>query len=237
MNIHIILNATFEGPGAIESWIELNQHSVHYTKLYQGDQLPHDCAHFDLLIVMGGPQSPTTTLKECNYFDSAAIQSLIKQTVNANKAVLGICLGAQLMSNAMGGTTVASPNKEIGLFEVSLNEAGRKDPLMANFPANFLCAHWHGDMPGLTDEAVILAGSKGCPRQIIRFAPKAYAFQCHFEFTPTNIEEMIVNCNDELKNNMHLPFVQEPQQLRANNYNNSNQLLFNFLDKLTALSS
>jgi len=235
MNIQIIMHEAFEGPGAIESWIELNKHKATYTKLYQGDQLPSNCDNFDFLIVMGGPQSPSTTVEECAYFDSAAEQTLINNTVESNKAVLGICLGSQLLSNAMGGTTIASPNKEIGLYEVSLNEEGQKDPLLADFTSTFLCGHWHGDMPGLTDEAVILASSQGCPRQIVRFAPKAYAFQCHFEFTPSAIEDMITNCREELKRDKKLPFVQSPKKLRANDYSQSNNLLFGFLDKLVAL--
>ncbi|WP_289054642.1 glutamine amidotransferase-related protein [Carboxylicivirga marina] len=230
MHIHIIMHEAFEGPGAFLSWIEKHQHSSSYTRLYLGDSLPKTCSHFDLLLIMGGPQSPSTTSDECSYFNSEAEQQLIRLAVENNKLVLGVCLGSQLISNAMGGTTIASPNKEIGLFPVTLTEAGKNDPLFADFPETFACGHWHGDMPGLTDEAVIIAQSTACPRQIIRFAPNVYAFQCHFEFNPSTISAMIENCHSELEQEKGKPFVQSIEQLRTNGYSMANKLLYKFLD-------
>jgi len=226
------MHEAYEGPGAITSWIKKNNHTVSYSKVFQGDVVPTNCNNFDFLIIMGGPQSPYTTVEECPYFNSIAEQALIQNAVNMQKAVLGICLGAQIMSNAMGGKTTASPHTEIGLFEVNLNTAGQKDPLLADFPKSFFCGHWHGDMPGLSDDAVVLASTKGCPHQIIRFAPKAYAFQCHLEFTPDAIDDMISHFSHQLTNEENQMFIQSADQLRTNNYSASNQLLFNFLDKL-----
>ena len=57
--------------------------------------------------------------------------------------------------------------------------------------------HWHGDMPGLSDKAVVLATSKGCPRQIIRFSPKHYAFQAHLEFDLEAIDLLIAADGEE----------------------------------------
>ncbi|MCU4158090.1 gamma-glutamyl-gamma-aminobutyrate hydrolase family protein [Carboxylicivirga sp. A043] len=232
MIIHFIIHEAFEGPGAIQNWVETNKHTCTYTRVYNGDKLPNSSNGFEMLVVMGGPQSPATTMEECAYFDSRAEQQLIRQAVEAGKKVLGVCLGAQLLSNAMGGTTVASPKKEIGLYAVTLTEAGQKDELFDCFPETFACGHWHGDMPGLTDESVVIAQSEGCPRQIIRFAPKVYAFQCHFEFTPDAIEAMITNCSDELELEKGKPFVQTAEQLQANDYSDTNQLLYRFLDGL-----
>jgi GMP synthase (glutamine-hydrolysing) len=137
-----------------------------------------------------------------------------------------------MISNALGGTTVASPQKEIGLYPVSLTEAGKKDALFSGFPDSFACGHWHGDMPGLTDDAVIIAQSEGCPHQIIRFAPMVYAVQCHFEFTPEAIQQMIDNSTKELEAEKGKPFVQSAAQLRANDYSGANQLLYRFLNGL-----
>lgn len=232
MNIHIIIHEAFEGPGAIQYWIDKHHYTCSSTHLYAGDKLPKNSADFDMLIIMGGPQSPDMSKDECPYFDSEAEQFLIKDAVASDKIVLGICLGAQMISNALGGITVASPEKEIGLFPVTLTKLGRDDKLFANFPMTFDCGHWHGDMPGLTEEATIIAQSEGCPRQIIRFAPKVYAFQCHFEFTSEAINDMITNCADELEAERGKPLVQSAEQLRANDYSAANALLFRFLNEL-----
>ncbi|MCT4587474.1 MAG: gamma-glutamyl-gamma-aminobutyrate hydrolase family protein [Carboxylicivirga sp.] len=232
MHIHIIMHEAFESPGAILQWIESRGINHSYSRLYEGDKLPVNADSFDVLLVMGGPQSPDTTLEECPYFDSEAEQKLIRTSVNKGKIVLGICLGAQMISNALGGQTQASPEKEIGLFEIKLTDEGKKDAFLTHLPNHFKCGHWHGDMPGLTNDAVVLAHSEGCPRQIIRFAPKVYAFQCHFEFTPSTIEDMIKNSLEELEREKDKPFVQAPAQLRTNDYSIANQLLFEFLDRL-----
>lgn len=236
MRIHIIMHEAFESPGAIASWINKNKYTSTYSRVYKGDTLPLNANGFDMLLVMGGPQSPYTSIEECAHFDTKAEQKLIKEAVDNEKIVLGICLGAQLISNALGGKTVSSPHKEIGLFPVSLTEQGQNDELFAHFPPSFKCGHWHGDMPGLTDNAVIIAKSEGCPRQIIKFAPKAYAFQCHLEFNDVAINDMILNCHSELEKEKTKPFVETAEQLKANDYGHSNELLFGFLDKLVLLT-
>ena len=88
----------------------------------------------------------------------------------------------------------------------------------------------YGDMPGLTHDSEILAFSEGCPRQIVRYAPKVYGFQCHFEFTPKAIEGMIKNCGHELEEGKNLPYVQSKEELRKQDYESFNKLLFMFLD-------
>jgi GMP synthase (glutamine-hydrolysing) len=88
-------------------------------------------------------------------------------------------------------------------------------------------------MPGLTPEAKILAVSAACPRQIIRYAPKIYAFQCHFEFTLEAIEGMIESNAYELEEYKGLPYIENAEQLRSHNYNEMNSLLFRFLDGIS----
>jgi GMP synthase (glutamine-hydrolysing) len=88
-------------------------------------------------------------------------------------------------------------------------------------------------MPGLTPEAKVLAFSEGCPRQIIKYTPKVYGFQCYFEFTLEAIEGVIENSTKELAKAKDLPYVQGKKELLTNNYDSVNQLLFNFLDKFT----
>jgi GMP synthase-like glutamine amidotransferase len=64
-----------------------------------------------------------------------------------------------------------------------LTEAGQQHPLFSHFGSPLTVGHWHNDMPGLTDQATILATSEGCPRQIVQYGNFVYGFQCHMEFT------------------------------------------------------
>ena len=232
MNIHIVMHESFEAPGAIATWANKNNHTVTYTHLYKGDVFPSSANSFDFLIVMGGPQSPATAQEDSPHFDAQAEISFIKQSIDSDKIMLGVCLGAQMIGEALGARFEHSPNREIGIYEVELTAEGKVDPILGSFPSKFMVGHWHGDMPGLLPDSKVLAKSAGCPRQIVRYRPKIYGFQCHFEFTPESIEVMIQNCSDELEKFKSLPFVQGPNELRANNYEPSNELLFAFLDSI-----
>lgn len=226
------MHESFEAPAAIELWAQRREHGVSYTRLYLGDVFPRDCAGFDFLVIMGGPQSPATTLQECPYFDAKKEMQFIKAAIDQGKRVLGVCLGAQLIGEALGAHFDHSPNREMGVFDLILTAAAQQDPIFKTFPETFPVGHWHGDMPGLTSDARVLATSSGCPRQIVRYSPCVYGFQCHFEFTPEAIEGMIQNCGHELDAGEDLPYVQSVQQLRQNEYVGINERMFKFLDYL-----
>ncbi|WP_018694368.1 glutamine amidotransferase-related protein [Algicola sagamiensis] len=232
MNIHFIIHEVFEGPGAYEHWAEQQGAQVTYSRVYQGDPLPSNSQVFDMLVILGGPQSPATTVAECAHFDSQAEQALIRDAINNDKFVIGMCLGAQLIGEALGAAHSQSPEKEIGSYPITLTEYGKAHPLFEDWPDNISIGHWHNDMPGLTKEAQIIATSAGCPRQIVAYSERVYGFQCHPEFTSDLIELLIENSEDELDKNLDYQYVQSPSQLRGNDYTAMNQALFRFLDKL-----
>lgn len=235
MNIHILQHEHFETPAAIEHWIRKHGHDATYTRFYKFEKLPEDINFIDLLIVLGGPQSPSTTTIECPHFEGKTEIAFIKKVIAANKKVLGICLGAQLIGEALGAKVEHSPYREIGKFEIQLTQAGKNDPLTSFLPPTFEVGHWHGDMPGLTDESDVLAYSKGCPRQLVRYKPVVYGFQCHFEFTTEAIAGMIENCSDELAQYARQPYIENERVLFANDYSEMNELLFGMLDNLSTM--
>ncbi len=230
MRIHVVMHESFEAPGAIVEWAENNNCQVDYTKLYLGEKYPENTDGFDFLIVMGGPQSPATTTEECPYFDAGKEIEFIKKAINKNKSLLGVCLGAQLIGEALGAPFAHSPNREIGVYDIRLTEKSDSDPVFSQFPKVFPVGHWHGDMPGLTSQSEILATSKGCPRQVVKYSPKIYGFQCHFEFTKESIDGMIINCADELDKYKGLPYIENAEQLRTHDFKGMNTKLFAFLD-------
>lgn len=235
MNIHFILHETFEVPGAYLKWAQERGHNVTSTKVYEEEKLPETVDGIDFLIVMGGPQSPDENRQAFPYYDPKAEIKLIQKAIDADIYIVGVCLGAQLLSVAYGGKYEHSPEREIGVFPINLTEAGLADDHIKDFGSTLDTGHWHGDMPGLSDNAVVMATSKGCPRQIVCFSPKHYAFQAHLEFDPEAIDLLIAADGEEhlRQQNQELPFVQTPEQLRANDYSQMNKKLFAFLDSLT----
>lgn len=234
MNIHIIQHEDFEAPGAYLEWAVSRKHTVTFSKVYLSQPLPKTVDAIDLLLVMGGPQSPDTTTAECPYFDAKAEITLIQNAVKGNKAVVGVCLGSQLIGEAFGTSFEHSPEKEIGVFPIQLTEDGLKDPKINHFGPKLEVGHWHNDMPGLTAESRILASSKGCPRQIVSYSNLVYGFQCHMELNPEVIELLIAADEDFLRTNTKHQFVQHPDVIRSFNFSEMNQKLFEFLDQLEA---
>ena len=234
MHIHFIIHEHFEAPGAYEIWGKSRGCSLSYTRVYQGDPLPEELGHTDLLIIMGGPQSPATTLEECPWFDAQAEKALISRAIEAGKTVIGVCLGSQLIGEALGAAFCHSPEKEIGKFPVRLTEAGKANPLFGDFGHELSVGHWHNDMPGLTPQAKVLAYSEGCPRQIVQYSERVYGFQCHMELTPEVVELLIEHSQNDLRRAGEFRFVETAEKLRSHDYREMNLVLFSFLDKLTA---
>jgi len=125
--------------------------------------------------------------------------NLIRASIEAGKVVLGFCLGAQLISEALGAKTEWSPEKEIGVYPIDLTAVGQKDPLFAGFDPKFNVIYWHSDMPGLPKGAELLAHSDGCPRQAFRYGDRVYGFQFHMEITPEVANDLVANCPDDLE--------------------------------------
>lgn len=228
MNILCITHADFEKPGVIEDWARDRQFSFKIEKPYKGEQLSSMDA-FDFLLVMGGPQS-VRFLDSFPYLKDEI--ALVQRAIAQGKRVLGFCLGAQLIGEAMGGVTEKGPEKEIGVYPISLTDKGLDDPLLAGFPETFNVIHWHNDMPGLTASSEILATSAGCPRQIVKYGEKIYGFQCHMEITHEGIKEMINAVPEDLEPSL---FTQTESQLLANDYAPINQDMITILDRFVTL--
>lgn len=234
MRVHFVLHETFEVPGAYLKWAIERGHQITSTKVYEKEPLPETVDGIDFLIVMGGPQSPDENRENFPYYDPNAELAFMKEAITADIYIVGVCLGAQLLSVAYGAEYEHSPEREIGIFPITLTEAGLKDEHVRIFGPTLITGHWHGDMPGLTEDAVVLATSQGCPRQIIRFSPKHYAFQAHLEFDAEAVELLITADGEEQlrEQSEKLPFVQTPEELRGNNYSEMNAKLYAFLDSL-----
>jgi GMP synthase-like glutamine amidotransferase len=128
--------------------------------------------------------------------------------------VFGICLGAQLIANALGRAVYPAAQQEIGWWPVRKTEAGRTHPLFADIPETMTVFHWHGDTLDLPAGAVLLASSAACVNQAYAVGERILGLQFHFEVTPTAVRQMLVGEHGELL--VPNTYVQTPDQILAN---------------------
>lgn len=115
MRVHFVLHETFEVPGAYLKWAQERGHQVTMSKVYEREALPETVDEIDFLIVMGGPQSPDEDRTTFPYYDPQAEIKLIQKAMKADCYIVGVCLGAQLLSVAYGAEYEHSPEREIGV--------------------------------------------------------------------------------------------------------------------------
>lgn len=228
MKILCITHADFETPGIITDWAVGHDYGLTVVKPYRGEVLPN-MNDFNCLIVMGGPQS-AVTLEDYPYLHLEV--DTVRAALVQDKPVIGFCLGAQLIGVALGTKAERSPEKEVGVYPITLTQAGMDDTLFKGMPQSFPVIHWHNDMPGLTNDAVILASSIGCPRQVVKYKPNVYGFQCHMEITAEGIDAMILAVPEDLAPSR---FTQSSDLLRAQDYVAINRDMFGILDRFIAL--
>lgn len=229
MKILCITHADFERPGVIADWAHQREYEFVECKPYAGENCL-DVEDFDFLVVMGGPQDAADYDKVSYLSDEV---TLIKRAIDANKIVVGFCLGAQLIGEALGAKTEKSDQKEVGVYPIFATEYALSDSIVKALGEEFLAIHWHNDMPGLTKDAKVLAYSAGCPRQIIKYADYVYGFQCHLEITQQGMDTMIVSCPQDLQGGR---FVQSAEEMRMQDYDAINNRMFMVLDALDNLT-
>ncbi|MEH6500055.1 MAG: type 1 glutamine amidotransferase [Pseudoalteromonas distincta] len=185
MHAHYLQHADFERLGSIRPWLESNDYSVTCTRLHRGETLP-DLAGIDLLIIMGGVMSVND---EQEHPWLVAEKAFIRQAINDGKAVLGVCLGAQLIANVMGSQVRPNARREIGWFPVRSVNHGQTN--VFSFPEQINVLHWHGETFDLPADAVHLASSRACDNQAFQLGDRVIGLQCHLESTSSQIKAFV----------------------------------------------
>ena len=164
----------------ISLWAADKGYPVQQTYVCKNEELPA-LDSFDWLMVMGGSQHAWDEQGNPWLPEEKA---LVGEALAEGKLFLGICLGAQLLAEAMGGRIYPNTYKEIGWHEVSVNRKGRESFLFQNIPASFTTFHWHSDHFSLPRKCTRMASSKASENQaFVCNGRPAVGLQFHPEYT------------------------------------------------------
>ena len=205
MRVQVLQHVAFEGIGSIDAWLSSRRAEVRYTRFYEPSPALPDVRGLDLVIVMGGPMSVND---EATLPWLKAEKAFVRDAIRAGVAMVGVCLGAQLIAGALGARVFPNHQREIGWFELR-GEAGDDS---FRFPDRFTAFHWHGETFDLPPGARRLAASAACENQAFQLGPRVVGVQFHLETTADSLDAIVSAGRDEL---VEARYVQSEATIRA----------------------
>ena len=179
MHILVLQHADVEHPGILRQFLAEDGHRMTQVELDQGETLP-PVDGFDALWVMGGPMD---VWQEDFHPWLRDEKSFIRDAViERGVPFLGLCLGHQLLAEAVGGSVGPSDTPEIGIMPVTVTELGAESVYFDSAPGRIDCLQWHSsEVKSLPTDVKILASSPACAVQAMSWGTRAFSAQFHVE--------------------------------------------------------
>ncbi len=185
MRFLVFQHIACEHPGILRSFLAEDGVAWDAVELDAGEPIPA-LEKYDALWVMGGPMD-VWDVEEHPWLveEKQAIRRWVREL---NRPFLGLCLGHQLLADALGGTCGPQRPPEIGILNVELTPQGVADPIFADMPRTQKCLQWHSvRVAQPPDGAVVLARSDACQVQAMRIGRHAWSMQYHVEIEPETV--------------------------------------------------
>jgi len=191
LSVLVFQHDPHDGPGYLGEALIQRGARLDIVRLDQGEVVSSP-SNYNMLLVMGGEMN---VYQEDRYPWLVEETEAIRQAVETGKAVLGVCLGGQLLAKALDAQIHLGAATEVGLIPIALTEAGKADPLFESL-SQVEAVEWHDDSFDIPAGAIALAQSEGCANQAFRFGPCAYGLQFHPEVSPLMLVEWIKGAGD-----------------------------------------
>jgi GMP synthase-like glutamine amidotransferase len=210
MRWHCLQHLPDEGPGHAATWLAAHGHSLSYTRLFEPNSVFPALAEFDGLLILGGAMN---VHDEAEFPWLAPEKAFLREVLRAGKITLAICLGAQLVAQALGGEVRRNPEPEIGFWTVRFSAKALTHPLLSGWPDKATVLHWHVDTFTLPPGAVRIGMSAGCAAQGYVWGDGIIGLQFHPEMTEEMVEKLINFEGHETAEEQE--FVQTAAQIRS----------------------
>ncbi|MEO8174043.1 MAG: type 1 glutamine amidotransferase [Sediminibacterium sp.] len=209
MRIHCLQHVAFETPGTISEWAALNNSIITFTRFFEENFSFPSHTDFDVLLIMGGYMNVD---EEEKFSWLKREKQFIKESIDAGKKVIGICLGSQLIASVLQCAVYKGKEKEIGFFPVNFSTEAKSHFLFDHFTSPYTLFHWHGDTFDRPENALVLASTDVCKHQAYFIHPNILGLQFHLEMNEAVIEEMLLHDAEELKEKGK--YIQSAEEIR-----------------------
>lgn len=224
--IHYLQHVSFEGPGTIADWASSRGHEMAGIDPAAGE-FPQ-LTEVDVLVILGGPMSVGD---ERRFPWLAEEKRFIRQAIDHGAHVLGVCLGAQLLSEVLGGRVYRNPEREIGWYRVERTSEGAGSQAFTGLPEQFDALHWHDDAFSVPPGGVRLARSAVTENQAFEsHGGRVVGLQFHLEETRMSLGALVQHSVDDLEPAGE--WVAAPDELLADRapFASCRELMYSFLD-------
>jgi len=187
MRILVFQHIAIEHPGIFREFLAEDGIGWDAVELDAGEAIPA-LDGYDALWVMGGPMD--VWQEETHPWLRAEKRAIREAVLERGMPYLGLCLGHQLLGDALCGKVGPMAKSEVGILDVELTEGGARDPFFAGLPHRFRALQWHGaEVSAAPAGSIVLAESPACAIQAMRVGARAYGVQYHVEITAATVPE------------------------------------------------
>jgi len=186
--IMVFQHVPYEPLGTLDPLIRSLRHRIKYVNFGREPLAEPSIQGYDALIILGGPMNIGN---EANYPHLLTEQSVIRDAMQRDMPILGICLGSQLIAAANGADVYPAKADEIGWATVTQTASGKNDPLIASFTNTEQIFQWHSYTFDLPNQAELLLSGDICVNQAYRMQEKVYGMQFHLEASSALIERWL----------------------------------------------
>lgn len=208
LQVRFLQHVPFEGPANVGRWLEEQGHNIETTHWYRDQEPPEDHAP-DLLVILGGPMN---IYQEDCYPWLAAEKRYLHCMIQQGAGALGICLGAQLLADVLGGSVVSNGEAEIGWYPVHRCGSIPPESPLCVLDDSLMAFHWHGDRFHPPPGSSLAYASDACDAQAFSVGDRIVALQFHLDYSAASIEKMLIHCSEELDDSR---WVQSAGRIRA----------------------